>query len=271
MTLTAIITPRVISAAGRYFTKILGTLPEDLVGAAVGDWLRHYRLRNLDSLERKTKEIIEQRKIEDSHSPMSKRFFIEWTHYASMEEDEALQDIWAHILVSSIDPTKSFESDPFILDVVRRLIRRDAEVFLHVCERSRVEDDQEEESWVNLPVYVGLPEDQNEIDYCISCEVIRRKYFDGDVVAVFQKLNVLGLLNYESVAIPIPDDSIRTDEKKFSQYYFHSQIGMAGVTNLGMSLFEAVKDVRVSTRKGPAKGGRKPASGKRKKANASES
>ena len=49
---------------GAYLSRMLGTVPEDVVGLLGGDLLRQYRIRNWDRISQKTFDKLDQRGIE---------------------------------------------------------------------------------------------------------------------------------------------------------------------------------------------------------------
>jgi hypothetical protein len=82
---------------GSYLVRVIGGIPENLVGLAVGDWLEHMRRRNLARLEANTARILEQidrsRLIEPSPSVL-----IPLLQAAVDESRGELQQIWANLL-----------------------------------------------------------------------------------------------------------------------------------------------------------------------------
>ena len=55
-------TAEVVKAAGAigaYLDRVFGSIPDNLLGLAVGDWLQHKRRRHLAQLEDNTARILE--------------------------------------------------------------------------------------------------------------------------------------------------------------------------------------------------------------------
>ncbi len=184
--------------AGTYFAKILGSAPEDLIGAAGGDWLRHYRVQNWMALEQKTKEIAKNLGYEATGRKISPKFFIEWSEQASKESDESIQKMWASLLANCLDPKSGpSNEDLFIVDALRRMEPESAKAFEVIYDLSF----QPKEHWdaytfAYLDIFVteGLSAQAvgNEYEGTEPRLSIRDIHGEHETV---QKLDVLGLVS----------------------------------------------------------------------------
>lgn len=113
---------------GRWAAGVIGTVPEDLVGLAIGDYFQQLRIRNLDRVRRKTEEILRSRDVSDPE-PIGPRLAIPVFEAASDESDETLQDLWARLLANAMDPGRGTDLRRQFIDVLRQFEPFDARFF----------------------------------------------------------------------------------------------------------------------------------------------
>ncbi|MCA3279017.1 MAG: DUF4393 domain-containing protein [Roseomonas sp.] len=83
--------------------KTIGTIPEDLLGIAGGDWLHEQRRRNLISLQAKTAEIRTRIYAGPPQEP-SVSVVLPLLRAASDEARPELQSLWAGLLTAALQP-----------------------------------------------------------------------------------------------------------------------------------------------------------------------
>jgi hypothetical protein len=88
---------------GSWLSKTLGTIPEDLLGIAGGDWVHEQRKRNLISLQAKTAEIRERINAGPPQEP-SVSVVLPLLRAASDEARPELQMLWAGLLTAALQP-----------------------------------------------------------------------------------------------------------------------------------------------------------------------
>lgn len=86
---------------GSYIKNTLGTIPEDLIGLAGGDWLHGQRRRNIERIEAKTVLLLENVKPEEMTEP-SASIVKPLLESAADEAREEIQDLWAGLLASAM-------------------------------------------------------------------------------------------------------------------------------------------------------------------------
>ena len=99
---------RAIDAAtglGSWVSKTVGTIPEDLLGIAGGDWLKEQRKRNLISLQVMTEKKLQNRINAGTLTEPSVSVVLPLLKTAADENRPELQELWAGLLASS------FQSD----------------------------------------------------------------------------------------------------------------------------------------------------------------
>lgn len=97
-----------------FLNKLIGPAVEE-TGLLVKDKVSYYRFKNQLSILKKSKAIIEGSNIKVK--PISLKLLIPFLEYASLEDNEELQDRWAILLSNLVDSEQSIENHvfPYIL------------------------------------------------------------------------------------------------------------------------------------------------------------
>jgi hypothetical protein len=121
------------SAVGGYVFKIVGTVPEDLIGVLGGDYLHHQRRRNLAAMAAKTALRIEQigGRAPELTEP-SASLVVPLLQAAADENREELQDLWAALLARAMTGGGRRIRRQFF-SIIEALEPSDAVVFEAVC------------------------------------------------------------------------------------------------------------------------------------------
>ena len=90
---------------GSWVSKTVGTIPEDLLGIAGGDWLKEQRKRNLISLQEMTEKKLQDRINAGTLMEPSVSVVLPLLKTAADENRPELQELWAGLLATS------FQSD----------------------------------------------------------------------------------------------------------------------------------------------------------------
>ncbi len=114
-------------AGGAYLARMLGTVPEDVVGLLGGDLLRQYRIRNWHKISQKTFDKLDQRGVEQLE-PLSAKVIVPLLEAASNEDDETLQDMWAELLANAMDPACDVSLQRVFIDTLKQFEPIDARV-----------------------------------------------------------------------------------------------------------------------------------------------
>jgi len=91
---------------GGYVAKILGTMPEDLIGVMGADKLRARRIENIIGLGERTRARLEARHVEAAE-PVSLSLALPLLEAAADESREELSDLWARLLAAAMDPART--------------------------------------------------------------------------------------------------------------------------------------------------------------------
>src|SRR5579872_7200682 len=115
-------TGEIVKAAGgfgSYLARIFQSIPDDVLGLLVGDWLQHKRRRHLAVLEVNTANILEGIAAEGFSEP-SPSVVIPLLQAAVDEGRPELQAMWAALLANAmVDDGKRVRRDYF--EAVRRM------------------------------------------------------------------------------------------------------------------------------------------------------
>ena len=109
-----------------FFAKVMGE-PIDITCAMLSESLKIKRWKRQLRLVDKCEEIIQKRKLSGKHIPLPPKFAIPIFHYASLEEDDYLHDLWVNLLISAIDPNYSSVRSSYI-EIIKQLEYIDAKI-----------------------------------------------------------------------------------------------------------------------------------------------
>ncbi len=101
--------------------------PIEQVTGILTDKLKYIRWERQIRLLERANKFISERGIKDNHRIVSPKFAFPIIEHASLEEDDFLQDIWAKLLVTSIDPSKESPHIAYI-DIIRQLDPLDVKI-----------------------------------------------------------------------------------------------------------------------------------------------
>ena len=113
---------------GGFLSRMLGDIPENMVGLLGGDYLRHLRIRNVEKLSERTSKILKDRGREEGTIPVSPNIALPLLDAAKDESREELQELWARMLANAMDPNRSSAVRQNIIETVRAFEPLDAKV-----------------------------------------------------------------------------------------------------------------------------------------------
>jgi hypothetical protein len=110
----------------------LGLLFEGYLRETGGKWEDNARFRreeNLLRLKGKAEKIFEERGMTEPTRDMPMNFTVPLLGYASLEEDEGLQSLWARLLANAADASSGVELRTTYIDIVKSLSTFDVKLF----------------------------------------------------------------------------------------------------------------------------------------------
>lgn len=119
---------------GGFLAKVLGEPFQEAVGL-FGDKLKLYRFQNQVAIMDKVNKILNKRKVSDT-IPIPPKFAIPAMEYASLEEDENIQDIWCKLLANGLDPNRNVEIKYSYIEIIKSLTPLDALVLKKIYDSS---------------------------------------------------------------------------------------------------------------------------------------
>ena len=114
----------------KYAGQVLGTVPEDLIGLAIGDRLRIKRFENATRILREAEARLDERKVE-RRKEINTKLIAPLMEAVSEESDETLQDLWAQLLANAMDPSSDVSLQRVLIDTLRLFEPIDAVVLGH--------------------------------------------------------------------------------------------------------------------------------------------
>jgi hypothetical protein len=130
---------RLIDAAvgvGGFLRQTLGTIPEDMIGLAGGDWVHEQRRRNKGKITAKTERMLDGVARERITEP-SVSVVLPLLEAAADETREDLQELWAALLANAmLNGGKRVRR--MFFEIVRRMEPNDAVVFRIIGEHTNL-------------------------------------------------------------------------------------------------------------------------------------
>jgi len=114
--------------------KVLGTIPEDLVGLLIGDKLHLRRAKNLLGYQAEVDQLLRARGVPNPQE-VSASVALPLLEGAQNESRSELRDIWARLLANAMDPTRAGRVRTSLVELVKSFDPADA---LAIQEMGRV-------------------------------------------------------------------------------------------------------------------------------------
>lgn len=97
-------------------------VPAQEIGNIMGDYLRDYRLANLEKINKKHQQMKKDDKLtNDALRPISPKLGIPLLNAASLEENDALQGAWARLLTNAVNPNFKKEIRNAFINILESL------------------------------------------------------------------------------------------------------------------------------------------------------
>jgi hypothetical protein len=110
---------------------VIGEPVESAVGM-LSDRLRFMRWERQLRMVDRCEEIIRRRKIEGETRPVPPKLALPIFENASLEEDDQLQDLWANLLSSALDPNFNGTLRNAFIDIIKQLEIVDAHILSYL-------------------------------------------------------------------------------------------------------------------------------------------
>lgn len=107
---------------GKFIERLLGSVPEDLVGILGGDWLRAKRAENLFRTLERFERLVRKRGIKEPMQ-LSPNVATPMLEAASNESRSELQDIWSRLMAAAVDPSREKSVRASFIAIVKQMDR----------------------------------------------------------------------------------------------------------------------------------------------------
>jgi hypothetical protein len=122
---------QMVSDVTQFVDRVIGK-PLEQMGLYLGDTIEFYRYRHLLKLRDKVDAIHQQRKLRGKIRQIELRHAIPLLDYASREDDELLQDMWARLIADATDPDKLFDLKKILIEVLGSFEPLDAKILMRI-------------------------------------------------------------------------------------------------------------------------------------------
>lgn len=155
---------------GRFVSRITNEPIETIMGI-LNDRLQFMRWERRLRLVERAKEILDKRKIEGHIRIIPPKLALPIVENASLEENNELQDLWANLLASALDPNFTGTIRSAYIDIIKQLEVVDAHVLNVVYEEYKRES-------VENPKYTYFPNygiTKSPVEYAVPDSTIQER------------------------------------------------------------------------------------------------
>jgi ferredoxin-like protein FixX len=207
---------------GGFFSKVLGEPFQDAVGL-LGDRLKLYRFQNQVMIMDKVNRTLDERGVTKTR-PISPKFLIPIMEYASLEEDESLQDMWCRLLANGLDPSRNFEFKYSYIEIIKSLTPLDAVLLKYIYDNS---------------IYAAIDREKetNEPVSLTECPINFYKIWDNNQIRVIDiRVSLCNLMRVQC----INEVSVRQKVIATKSGDFYDHLGEAyAITSLGFDFMKS--------------------------------
>lgn len=133
---------------GGFVSKIINEPVEAVVGILT-DRLQFIRAENQLRLANRWREILKERKIEGALRIVPPKLALPIIENASLEENDELQNLWANLLASAVDPNFKGEIRSAFIEIIKQLEVVDVHILNAMFEEARRVDEENKDAFTN--------------------------------------------------------------------------------------------------------------------------
>jgi Abortive infection alpha len=231
---------KVASVGIQATTKLGGFLakvtrePVEAVTGILTDRLRFMRWERQVRLVDRSREIMLERGIGQEFRPIPPKIALPIVENASIEDNDELQDLWANLLVSALDPNHPDSIRIAFIDILKQLEVVDANVLNRVYLRTIERSEKTEREWRSQNI-----ESRNLKDDPIRFGISSRELIDGLGISNRVYENAIdNLVRVRCLAPYIEDYDIEGDISDNLPSIVH-EYDWVSITPLGISFIQA--------------------------------
>lgn len=135
----------VVDKVGSFFARIMKE-PIDSTCGMLADTLKFKRWQRQISLIEKAERIIGEKHLNTDFRPVSPKLALPIFHNASIEDEESLHDLWAKLLVASLDPAMKTPRTAFV-EIITQLEPLDGRIMKGLFDLYSAEKRERERKW----------------------------------------------------------------------------------------------------------------------------
>ncbi|HMH43603.1 MAG TPA: Abi-alpha family protein [Pyrinomonadaceae bacterium] len=217
---------------GRFVSRIT-TEPLETVMGILNDKLQFMRWERKLRLAQRGREIIDKRGIEGPLRPIPYKLALPIIENASLEDNDELQDLWANLLASAVDPNFDGVIRTAYIDIIRQLEVIDVHV-LNVVHKAYGKwlDERKREQIIDGYYFSPIRNPVSKVDITEQL---------GITFAVYENA-VDNLMRVRCLASYVADETIQTeffDMPREEAVTIDHRYEFVCITSLGVSFVEA--------------------------------
>src|ERR1700722_2544443 len=139
---------------GSYLARVFGSIPDNLLGLVVGDWLEHKRRRHLRLLEVNTARLLEDDVGSERITEPNPAILIPLLQSAADESEPELQAMWAALLANAM-LDGGLQVRPDYIEVLRKLAPLDVLMLERLALQGAIDEPTDEDEIISAEALVG--------------------------------------------------------------------------------------------------------------------
>lgn len=220
---------------GKFVSRIT-TEPLETVMGILNDKLQFMRWERKLRLAERGREILRQRGIEGPIRPIPYKLALPIIEHASLEDNDELQDLWANLLASAVDPKFDGLIRAAYIDIIRQLEVVDVHLLNVVYESYK--------GWLDESLRTAIQKDYyfSPINYAVGKIDITERLGIG--FAAYEN-SVDNLMRVRCLTSYVADETIDTEVNTVPNYAdvtVDYRYEFICITSLGVSFVEACID-----------------------------
>lgn len=112
---------------GSFVSRIIGEPVDEVVGI-ITDKLKYMRWERQQRLTERAKQFIKEKNIKDDLRIVQPKVALPIIENASLEENDELQDLWAYLIASAVDPNFNGKIRMAFIDIIKQLEVNDVHI-----------------------------------------------------------------------------------------------------------------------------------------------
>jgi Abortive infection alpha len=133
---------------GSFVSRIVNEPVETIVGI-LDDRLKSMRAERQLRLADRWRDVLKERKIDGPLRIVSPKLALPIIENAALEEDDELQDLWANLLASAVDPNFKGTIRSAFIEIIKQLEVVDVHILNAIFDEARREDYKDKDAFTN--------------------------------------------------------------------------------------------------------------------------